>query len=70
LSEICKKVIIAIWYGDFYSTNDNYPFLIERTQRGRLWLEKSSGKLIRIEYSKKLLNDQISPIPDAFNHKL
>ena len=30
LVSLCKDVMIGIWYGDFYSTNDNYPYMIER----------------------------------------
>lgn len=31
LVDLCDSdVILGVWYGDFYSTNDNYPFLVER----------------------------------------
>ena len=52
---MCKECLIGIAYGDFYSTNEAHPYMVDRTQRKRMWIEKASGKIIRLELSKILV---------------
>ena len=51
-----QEVMVGIFYPDFYSTQDNYPFgVLEPSQRYRFFVHKKTRKLLRIEISKSVL---------------
>ena len=56
LLSISKHVVLAVSYGDFYSTNDNYPYMCERGQRRRFWMHKDTGIMFRVEISKNIID--------------
>ena len=55
---ICEsKVVIGVGQGDYYSNNEGYPYRINtRAQRRRMWFNKGTGKVFRIEMSKTLVD--------------
>ena len=66
-------VNVALFYGDFYSTQDNLPYgIADRTQRHRIYVYKKTNKMVRIEMSKQYLNDlsEINPCPNENLYKV
>ncbi|CDW77033.1 nucleoside diphosphate-linked moiety x motif mitochondrial-like [Stylonychia lemnae] len=58
LVELTKHVAVGLWYGDHYSTCDNYGFNTDRRIRRRSWTHKQT--VIRIEISDQLMDDSIT----------
>ena len=50
LYQICKHSYFGLWYGDHYSTNENYPLVNPRYFRRRIWT--SNKGVLRVEMSK------------------
>jgi hypothetical protein len=48
---------LGLWYGDFYSQNESYPFMIDRHQRRRMWMNKETGKVFRLEIAKTIVGE-------------
>ena len=54
---LSQDIDVGLFYGDFYSTQDNYPFgVVDRTQRERIFIHRKSNKIVRYEISKALLD--------------
>ena len=55
-------VSVSLLYGDFYSSQDNYPFGVsDSNQRQRVFVHRPTMKLMRIEVSKKYLSMLAKP---------
>ncbi len=45
---------MAIGPGDFYSSNEAYPWMGSRRSRNRIWMQ--SGRIVRIEVSQDVIS--------------
>ena len=58
-----QEINTGLWYGDFYSPNDNYTSGVEKKQRRRFYYagENWNG-ILRVEMSKSLIQDLLNPL--------
>ena len=53
---LANRVTVGILYGDFYSSQDSYPYGVSnRLQRHRIFIHQKTRQILRVEMGKELL---------------
>jgi hypothetical protein len=56
-----QNLALTLWNGDFYAANEGWPFMTERHQRMRMWINRDNGRLLRMEVSRSVLDRLFTP---------
>lgn len=60
--KMSQQMNTGLWYGDYHSPNDNFPYVTEPNQRRRMsYVGDDWNSIVRVEMSKSIIETLLNP---------